>query len=177
MGGMAIYLPPDSALMTIESTPRIMPGSFRWGFGGYSLGRPRSLNPSNGQGATLPSTVALRLMRLVLLATGLAAGSGWAAQKGMTEVETSALAEIQAQRATGFIAMQPWAQLMGGDRLGVGWMTASAADGVVEWTQSSEPGTNEVWREAWYSEDGLKQANGTSQRAIISGYDPAKPIR
>lgn len=118
-------------------------------------------------------------LALALLTSGAPGGaaSGGAAQKEMSEVERHALAEIKAQRATGLIAVQPWAQLMGGDRLGVGWMTASAADGVVEWTQSTEPGANEEWREAWYAEDGLKQANGTSQRAIISGYDPAKPIR
>lgn len=99
------------------------------------------------------------------------------ARKALSELETRALAEIHAQRTDGVVAVQPWAQLLGGDRLGVGWVTSTLADGVVEWTQDPENDPNAVWREAWFSEDGLKQANGTSQRAVISGYDPARPFR
>lgn len=112
-----------------------------------------------------------------LLAAALSAAAAATAPKALSEGEARALADAQSQRADGLIAVQPWAQLLGADRLGVGWMTSAAADGVVEWTQSPEGEPNPVWREAWFSEDGLKQANGTSQRAIISGYDPAKPIR
>ena len=65
----------------------------------------------------------------------------------------------------------------GAGRLGVGWMTSQPADGVVEWTQTFETGQPVVWQEAWFSEDGLRQANGTAQRAVIEGYDPTRPIR
>jgi len=58
--------------------------------------------------------------------------------------------------------------------LGVGWITTRPSDGVVDWTQSE---TGDQWQQAWYSEDGLRQATSTVQRAIIDGYDPAKPIR
>ena len=108
---------------------------------------------------------------------GLCAGMAGAQQQPLSGVEQEALAEIRAQQAEGLIALQPWAQLMGADQLGVGWLTAQAADGVVEWTQSFEAGMNAAWREAWFSEDGLKQANGTAQRAVIAGYDPSLPIR
>jgi len=106
---------------------------------------------------------------------GLVAGGVWA--QPLSEPEKGALAEIRAQQTDGFIVVQPWAQLMGADRLGVGWMTSQAADGTVEWTQSFDFGATTAWHRAWFSEDGLKQANGTAQRAVIEGYDPAKPIR
>lgn len=48
------------------------------------------------------------------------------------------------------------------------------SDGAVEWTQSEN---GDEWRQAWFSEDGLRQANTTAQRAVIDGFDPAKPIR
>jgi hypothetical protein len=102
---------------------------------------------------------------------------GWAAQPSLSAVETEALQAIQAQRSAGLMAVQPWAQVLGGDRLGIGWITTAPADGVVEWTQAPVTGAEEAWREAWYAEDGLKQANGVSHRALITGYDPAKPIR
>ncbi len=107
----------------------------------------------------------------------LCAGAVWAQPPQLSEAESQAQAEIQAQRTDGLIAVQPWAQLLGAGRLGVGWLTAQAADGVVEWTQAGADDASTVWRQAWYSEDGLKQANGTSQRAVIDGYDPARPIR
>ena len=100
-----------------------------------------------------------------------------AVAKPLSEVEQEGLATIRAQNTEGLIMVQPWVQMMGADALGVGWMTSQAADGVVEWTQSFETGTNVGWKEAWFSEDGLKQANGTSQRAVISGYDASRPIR
>ena len=118
----------------------------------------------------------MKLRGVVFLAAGLAAG-GACAQRPMSAAETNALASVRAQQSGGFIAVQPWAQLLGDGKLGVGWLTAGAADGVVEWTQSFGGGTNTAWRQAWYSEDGLRQANGTAQRAVIDGYDPALPIR
>lgn len=106
----------------------------------------------------------------------MCAGLGLAQYNAPTSAaETNALAEIRTQRGGGLIALQPWAQLMGGRRLGVGWMTSVEADGVVEWTQ--EEGADAAWRTAWHAEDGLRQAGGTRQRAVIEGYDPAKPLR
>lgn len=102
--------------------------------------------------------------------------AGWLhAQQKLSQAEQDGLAAIKAQQTKGVIALQPWAQLMGANCLGVGWMTDQPADGVVEWTQAS--GENEEWKTAWYSEDGLRQANGTAQRAVIEGYDPSRPIR
>ena len=118
----------------------------------------------------------MKMRGVVFLAAGLAAG-GVGAQQPMSAAETNALASVRAQQSGGFIAVQPWAQLLGDGKLGVGWLTAQAADGVVEWTQSFGGGTNTAWRQAWHSEDGLRQANGTAQRAVIDGYDPALPIR
>ncbi len=98
-------------------------------------------------------------------------------QNARATTEAEGLAAIRAQATQGVIAVQPWAQLMGAGRLGVGWMTSQPADGVVEWTQTFETGQPVVWQEAWFSEDGLRQANGTAQRAVIEGYDPTRPIR
>lgn len=95
----------------------------------------------------------------------------------MDAAESNAWAEVQAQQGGGLFAVQPWAQMMGGGRLGVGWVTSRPADGVVEWTQDEAGDARSQWRRAWYAEDGLKQANGTTQRAVIEEYDPAKPIR
>jgi hypothetical protein len=107
---------------------------------------------------------------------GLWAGLVWA-QPPLGEAEAKAQAEVQTQRADGLIAVQPWVQVLGAGRLGVGWLTSQAADGVAEWTQDGAEADVLRWRQAWFSEDGLKQANGTSQRAVIEGYDPARPIR
>ena len=107
----------------------------------------------------------------------LCAGAAWAQTAPLSEAETNALAQIRAQQTQGLIAVQPWIQLLGAGRLGVGWLTSGAADGVVEWTQTFEAGKDGPWQEASFAEDGLRQANGTAQRAVIEGYDPAKPIR
>ncbi len=112
----------------------------------------------------------------VLAIAWLTAGAAWAQRYPlMSEAETNALAEIRAQQGAGLIAVQPWVQVMGVGRLGVGWLTAQESDGVAEWTQSD--GADAAWRTAWWSEDGLKQAAGTSHRAVIEGFDPAKPLR
>jgi len=108
------------------------------------------------------------LTMLGVLATGV-----WA-QQPITEAETNALAAIRAQRTDGLITVQPWVQLLDSNRLGVGWITSQPSDGAVEWTQSENGGE---WRQAWFSEDGLRQANTAMQRAVIGGFDPAKPIR
>jgi predicted MPP superfamily phosphohydrolase len=106
------------------------------------------------------------------LCQGVAAAQGYAPASA---AESNALAEVRAQRTAGVIALQPWAQVLGGGRLGVGWLTDGPADGVAEWTQ--DEGEPAEWRTAWYAEDGLRQANGTAQRAVVAGYDPSKPIR
>ncbi|HOC01215.1 MAG TPA: hypothetical protein PKM43_21000, partial [Verrucomicrobiota bacterium] len=113
------------------------------------------------------------IRRIVLMIWGLLA-TGVHAQQPVTEAETNALAAIRAQRTDGLIALQPWVQLLDSNRLGVGWITSQPSDGAVEWTQSEN---GDEWRQAWFSEDGLRQANTTAQRAVIDGFDPAKPIR
>ena len=113
------------------------------------------------------------IRRIVLMSWGVLA-AGVCAQQPITEGETNALAEIRAQRTDGLIAAQPWAQLLDSNRLGVGWITSHPSDGAVEWTQSED---GDEWRQAWFSEDGLRHANSTVQRAVIDGFDPAKPIR
>ncbi len=98
------------------------------------------------------------------------------AQQPADENEAAAKAKIEAQRTDGLIRVQPWVNVLGPDRLGVVWMTSLPADGVVEWTQAagSEAG---AWQKAWYSQDGLRQANGTVQRAVVRLDDPSKPVR
>lgn len=118
-------------------------------------------------------TMHLRVRTTVLCCSGLLAAAA-GAQLPTPEAQTNALAAIRAQRADGLIAVQPWAQLLGPDRLGIGWLTSDPAGGVVEWTQSE---IGDDWRDAWFSADGLRQANGTMQRAVIAGFDPAKPLR
>jgi len=117
--------------------------------------------------------------RIGVAAAAALAAAGWlrAQLQPTSEVEKEGLAAVQEQQAGGFVAVQPWAHLMGAGRLGVGWMTAQPADGVVEWTQTFEAGRPAEWKTAWHSEDGLRQANGTAHRAVIEGYDPSRPIR
>ena len=117
--------------------------------------------------------------RNLLTLTAALALTAARAQQPLTPAETEGLAEVRAQQTEGMIALQPWAQLMGAGQLGIGWMTSTPADGVVEWTQAPDTDTAQpaAWQEAWYSEDGLRQANGTAHRAVIEGYDPTRPIR
>jgi hypothetical protein len=110
-------------------------------------------------------------------AAGLFAGVVWAQKAPLSQAESKAQADVQEQRTDGLIAVQPWAQLMGAGKLGVGWLTSQAATGLAEWTQDEGEVAVQRWHQAWFSEDGLKQANGTSQRAVIDGYDPSKPLR
>ena len=87
----------------------------------------------------------MRSVRVALGVCGLCAGAAWAQRYPlMSEAETNALAEIRAQQGAGLIAVQPWVQVMGAGRLGVGWLTAQEADGVAEWTQSD--GADAAWR-------------------------------
>jgi hypothetical protein len=110
---------------------------------------------------------------IILVSWGLLAAAV-DAQQTVIDAQTNALWAIRAQRTDGLIAVQPWAQLLGPGKLGVGWLTSQAADGVVEWTQSEADG---AWRQAWFSQDGLRQANRVVQRAVINDYDPSQPIR
>ena len=112
-----------------------------------------------------------------LLVAAVALGPFAGAQPPMSGAESNAWQEVWAQRTDGVVEVQPWAQLLGADRLGVGWVTDRPADGTVEWTQDALDDASAVWRQAWFSQDGLRQANGLFQRAVIGGYDPAKPIR
>ncbi len=115
----------------------------------------------------------MRIAGIPLLIGGLLTAVALA-QQPTPEAETNAVAAIHAQRGDGLIAVQPWVQLLGGGELGVGWLTSQPADGVVEWTQSE---ADDEWRQAWFSQDGLRQANSSAQRAVIDDYKPSKPIR
>ena len=112
----------------------------------------------------------------VFCGVGLLAGWIGAQPPPLSEAEARAQAEVQALRTGGFVAVQPWAQLMGTGKLGVGWLTSGVCDGAVEWTQDAPGVAAQRWQQAWLAEDGLKQVNGTSQRAVIDGYDPSKPL-
>ncbi len=116
----------------------------------------------------------MRTTCAILLCSWVLLPATTCAQQTLTEAETNALAAIRTQCGSGIIAVQPWLQVLGPKRLGVGWLTSKPADGIVEWTQSE---ADEGWQSAWFSEDGLKQANALVQRAVIEGYDPSKPIR
>lgn len=96
-----------------------------------------------------------------------------AAQSPLAEPETNARAKVVAQRTEGLFAIQPWVQLLDSNKLGVSWTTSEPADGMLEYSQAE----GENWQKAWYSQDGLRQANDTVQRALIQNYDPAKPLR
>lgn len=115
---------------------------------------------------------------LVLLMTVLAAQAPARAQAPKPD-EAKARAEVLAMRSDGFITVPPWVQLLGDDRVGVGWMTASAGDGHVLWTQEAEGDDDSKveWRRATSSRYGLTQGNSTIQKAVIKGYDPYKPLR
>ncbi len=125
----------------------------------------------------------MRVSRRVFLTGSAAVGAVMATdgnaadRQPMLREESEAWNEVQSAWSAGLIDVRPWAQPMGGGRLGVGWVTASPADGRVEYTQEDAVGASTVWRTAWYAEDGLRQAGGTLQRAVIEGYDPTKPIR
>ena len=118
----------------------------------------------------------MKSLQRSMWAACLIAGAA-SAQSAVSTAEAEGLAAIRAQATQGVIAVQPWAQLMGSGRLGIGWITSLPADGVVEWTQTFDAGQPFAWQEAWFSEDGLRQANGTAQRAVIEGYDPSRPLR
>ena len=111
-----------------------------------------------------------------LAAACLCAAAALAQRPPTNTAEIAAQAELDALKTDGFIALQPWTQLLGRGELGVGWLTAGPGDGAVEWTQSFGADGG-MWQTAWFSRDGLRQANGTSQRAEIKGYDPSKPLR
>lgn len=86
------------------------------------------------------------------------------------------VSSVAAQQSSGLIAVQPWAQLAGTGKVGIGWMTSQPADGKVQWTQSAA-GAAEVWHDVWYMEDGIRQVNCLEHRAIIEGFDPTLPLR
>lgn len=114
----------------------------------------------------------LRFARLIIVC--ICVSSPAAAQSPLGEPEGDARAKVLAQLTEGLFAIQAWAQLLASNQLGVSWITSEPADGIVEYTQHD---TGENWQKAWYSVDGLRQANGKVQRAVINNYDPTKPLR
>ena len=69
--------------------------------------------------------------------------------------------------------LEPWAQIIATDTLGVTFFTGGAAYGRILWRQSE----TEDWKEAVPETiDGLIRANGKIQRAFIKGFDPKKPV-
>ncbi|NLG00755.1 MAG: hypothetical protein GX565_11480, partial [Lentisphaerae bacterium] len=77
----------------------------------------------------------MKSLQRSMWAACLIAGTA-SAQSAVSTAEAEGLAAIRAQATQGMIAVQPWAQLMGAGRLGIGWLTSRPADGVVEWTQT-----------------------------------------
>ncbi len=118
----------------------------------------------------------MKFVMTLLTLSALAAIPASAQFKPRNAAESNAVAEVRALLATGLISVPPWMQMLDGNRLGVGWMTSAPADGIVEWTQDAGADSN-AWRQAWFSEDGLRTANGTVQKAVIEGFDPSKPLR
>ncbi|AMV37442.1 metallophosphoesterase family protein [Planctomyces sp. SH-PL62] len=127
------------------------------------------VRPTPAARPALASTLALILI--------LGAGPASAQRPEVAAAESEARAEVLALRGEGFLAVPPWVQLLGGDEIGVGWMTAAPGDGVVEWTQEPEGGEEGAWKRSGSSRHGLKQANSTIQKAVLKGYDPSKPLR
>lgn len=112
------------------------------------------------------------------IALALAPAAARAQQRpAITPAEEAARAEVLALKGDGLIAVPPWVQVLAGDAVGVGWMTASPADGRVEWTQEPADADAPAWRTSTTSRYGLVQANSTVQKAVLKGYDPAKPLR
>ncbi|WP_337174969.1 metallophosphoesterase [Paludisphaera sp.] len=122
-----------------------------------------------------PSPIAPALSLALALAIGLAPAAARAQQR--TAAEDAARAEILGLKGDGLIAVPPWVQVLSGDSVGVGWMTAVAADGVVEWTQEPGEAAESSWKRSTSSRYGLVQANSTVQKAVLKGYDPTKPLR
>ena len=93
-----------------------------------------------------------------------------------TPEEVEAFGKVQSGWNVGLIDVKPWAQPMDSDTLGIGWVTASPAVGAAEWTQDEADDARANWRRAIHAEDGLT-ANNTAQRAVVRGWDPARPLR
>lgn len=120
----------------------------------------------------LPSLLALSL------ALAFAPTAARAQQRpAIAPAEEAARAEVLSLKGDGLIAVPPWVQVLAGDAVGVGWMTAAPADGRVEWTQEPGDAASPTWRTSTTSRYGLVQANSTIQKAVLKGYDPSKPLR
>jgi len=70
------------------------------------------------------------------------------------------------------INARPYVQLLEENEVGVVWTTSRLATGYAEWKQE---GTD--WKLCWLEEDGLRSANTLIHKAILSGFDPKKPLR
>ncbi len=115
---------------------------------------------------------------LLAMVLALAPTSARAQGKPTTAAaEEAARAEVLALKGDGLIAVPPWVEILAGDSMGVGWMTAEPADGHVEWTQKPGEAADSDWRRSTASKHGLVQANSTIQKAVLKGYDPTKPLR
>lgn len=119
----------------------------------------------------------MKFVMTIVAMSALAAMPARAQVRPQNSAESNALTEVRARLATGLISVQPWIQMLDSNRIGVGWMTSSPADGIVEWTQDAAGADSNAWRQAWFSEDGLRTANGTTQKAVVEGFDPSKPLR
>ena len=67
----------------------------------------------------------------------------------------------------------PHVQLLGGDSVGIAWMTAVRATGRVTWSQDGWA-TEHV---AVHGEDGLLDANSFTHKAVLRGVDLRKPLQ
>lgn len=70
------------------------------------------------------------------------------------------------------IDRRPYVQLLEENEVGVVWTTRAPATGYAEWTQDGS-----TWTRCWMEEDGFLSANKTVHKAVLSGFDPKKPLK
>lgn len=68
---------------------------------------------------------------------------------------------------------EPLVQWCGTGQVGVKWSTSIPATGHVDWSQDG--GT--TWQSAWFSRDGLRDANALQHEAYLAGVDEARPLK
>ena len=70
------------------------------------------------------------------------------------------------------ISARPYVQLLEENEVGVVWTTSRLATGYAEWKQE---GTD--WQTCWMENDGFLSANKLIHKAVLSGFDPKKPLK
>ncbi|MBP5320368.1 MAG: metallophosphoesterase [Kiritimatiellae bacterium] len=93
--------------------------------------------------------------------------------KVLKAAELAAPAEPKPEGPGSVFCGRPYVQLMGADAIGIVWMTMGKATGYVTWSQDD----GATWTRAWHGADGLLDANDAIHRAVVTGLNPAKPVR